>query len=346
MSAMGFLENLFHREGKKESILLIDVGTDSVAGAYVAYEEGKLPAVLYTRRIATEPRENEQPERAMLRALDTLEDLLIREGAPALARYTGSGTAHGIAVALDAPWQKSVIRTDRFEKVEPFLFTRELAAQATKDNGNRVPGKLIVEEHMIGALLNGYKTQDPYGKRANRVSIIVLASLLEERVAKHVTQSLREAFHTEQFRMFPGSGLRFESMHAAFPHQEEALIIDATAPNPSIGLIRKGLPTAIEEVSAASARHGWTGPLSSVLTDFAKKFPLPRTVFFLSLTPEQSPVRAALTAPPLRKLWMSDGPPKLVSVTPSHLSSFVRPVGDVGLDLKLFLMALYHQAGE
>lgn len=343
---MGVFENLFGRKKKKESVLLIDIGMDSVAGGYAAYEEGELPLLVYTKRVAVEPRENEVPEHAMLRALDVLTEALIREGAPALARSTGTGRADGIAVSLDAPWQKSVIRTEHFEHGQPIQFTRSLVAEATKGNGERAPGKLIVEEHMIGATLNGYRTLDPYGKKANRISIVVLASLIDERVAKHVSESVREAFHAEHFRVMPGSGLRFEAMHAAFPHEEDALVVDATCPAPSIGLIRNDLPAAIEEVPSASARHGWTAPLVAVFADFAKKYPLPRTIFFLSDDPENSPVRKSLEAPPLRKLWLSNEPPKIVPVLPNHLSALVRQTSAAEPDVKLLLMTLYHQAGE
>ncbi|MEK7086239.1 MAG: hypothetical protein AAB951_00450, partial [Patescibacteria group bacterium] len=101
---MSFLKNLFQKKESGGSVILIDIGGESVAGAYVRYEVNELPKLLYTRRLPIEIQNGEERERAMVRALSILGKNLIREGAPVLARTTGSGSADMILVSIDAPW--------------------------------------------------------------------------------------------------------------------------------------------------------------------------------------------------------------------------------------------------
>ena len=97
---MSFLD-IFHKKEKHvESVVLIDIAADSVAGAYARYTEGENPTLLYTNRLPIEIRDVEPHEQAMLRALKTLGDGLIRDGAPILMRATGSGSVDSILISI------------------------------------------------------------------------------------------------------------------------------------------------------------------------------------------------------------------------------------------------------
>ncbi|HCG99375.1 MAG TPA: hypothetical protein DE036_06160, partial [Actinobacteria bacterium] len=158
---MSFFGGLFTRKKRIESAVLIDISADSVAGAYAYAVEGELPVVLYTQRLPIETRAGEARARAMLRALQTLGETLIREGAPMLARATGSGSAAGFFVSVDAPWQKTSVRTEYLEQKTPFTFSKSLVAAALKRSRAASPDHVLVDESIIGTILNGYETRDP-----------------------------------------------------------------------------------------------------------------------------------------------------------------------------------------
>ncbi len=337
---MSFLENLFGGKGRAESVVLVDIGTSSVAGAYARYTGNELPVVLYTRRLPVEARGGEPVEKAMLRALKILGDTLIREGAPALARATGSGSADSILVSIDAPWQKTSVRTEHFEQKEPFTFTRDLVTEALENSGTKAPGKLIVDESIIGTILNGYETNDPYGKKVRRAAVVVLTSLIDERVARSIAEILRSAYHTHDIFPIAGGSLRFQAIQKAFPHERDALILDATGQIVSIALIRKGLFVAVVEAPPADTKKEWMRGIGDELAGLAKHYPLPRTIFLLAREEDAVSLRKALDTPDFAKLWLSDDPPKIVSVLASHVAPLVRQATAATPDL-LLLMALY-----
>lgn len=339
---MSFFTSLLSRKKKTESVILIDVGTGSVAGAYVQYIEGELPNVLYTRRFPVEFREGEMQEKAVLRALKVLNDTLIKEGAPVLARATGSGSAKNILVSIDAPWQKTSVRTEYLEQDEPFLFTKSLVAAALKKSVTKTTGKMLVDESIIGTIVNGYETHSPYGKEVHRAEIVVLTSLIDESVAKAITSLLQGAFHTRRVLPIAGSSLRYQAMRKAFPHERDAIIIDATGPLISIALVRKDLFVAIVDITDNTVTdNSWVGEVTKELGTLAKHYPLPRTIFLLAREASISSLQQTLTGTDFGELWLSDNPPKVVAVLASHLTGLVRQVTTAPPDLLLILMTLF-----
>ena len=342
---MSFLSELF-RPSRRESLVLIDISAGSVAGAYVHYKDAEKPVILFTRRLPIEVKGEEPHEHAMLRALEMLGQILIHDGAPALARYSGSGSADAVLVSVDAPWQQTSVRTEVLERKTPFTFTKGMVTTAIEKTSVTAAGKTLADESIIGTILNGYETREPYGKKAHRASIMVLTSLIDEQVSKSIAAKLRALFHTRNILSIASSSLRYQAMRVAYPFERSELILDTMGPLLSISLVRRGLLVAVSEV-AGSISVKDTGSLVQKIvdefTELAKRYPLPRTIFLLDQEADASTLEKALNAAKLAGLWLSDNPPTIVSVSANHVSEFIQHAAPVPLDLSLLLMALYWQ---
>ncbi|KKW40127.1 MAG: hypothetical protein UY89_C0005G0014 [Parcubacteria group bacterium GW2011_GWA1_54_9] len=345
-NGMSFLAGLFKKK-QSESVVLIDIGAASVAGAYVHYKEGETPALLYTRRLPIEIRKEEPREAAMLRALSILCENLIREGSPILVRTVGNGSVDNILVSIDAPWQETNVRTESFEKKDDFIFTKSMVAKVLEQTKDVRQKKIVVDESIIGTILNGYETSDPYGKKAHRASIVILTSLIDQRIASSVTSIVQSAYHTKRIFPITDSSLRYQALCYAFPHEHDMLILDAMEPTTSIALIRRGLFVDMTEVPAESGATGssqWIEKVTSTFSKLAERYPLPRTIFLLAQQTKTASLQKRLSSANLGSLWLSDNPPTIVSVLASHIVSFIRQITTAAPDLPLLLMALYYQA--
>jgi len=334
----------FFEKKKSESVVLIDIGIGSVAGACATVTAGEPPVLLYTRRLPIELHADEVPEKAMLRALKVLGDALVREGAPAFMRATGCGTADTALVSIDAPWQETSVRTEHFEQDEPFLFTKSMVTEALEKASSAPEGKVLVDESIIGTILNGYETRDPYGKQTTRAAVIILTSLIDEHIAERIHETLRSLYHVASTITIAGSSLRYQAMRIAFPHERDALILDATDQSASLALVRKGLLVNVIEIQTRTRDTvTWAESVTSTLRDLSKHFPLPRTIFLLAREPDITSLKEVLDGADLAKLWLSDNPPKIVSVLGSHLTGLVRQATTASPDISLLLMALFCQ---
>lgn len=346
---MNLLDTLFHKNKKEtraESVIVIDIRADAVAGAYVRYEKKSIPTILYSRRLPIEVRKEETPGRAMLRALQLLGADLIREGAPILARDTGSGSADAILVSVDAPWQETTVRTENFESEKPFVFTRSLVAKKLEEASATISEKTIVDESIIGTILNGYETRAPYGRTVHRASIIILSSLIDRQVSFEIISTIESLFHTKKVLPISGSSLRYQAMRGIFPHERDAIILDAISKTfTSIALVRKDVFVSMVQTTIPdtdSSTSAWITTITNELSEIAKRYPLPRTIFLLAQESDTAQLQQALAAANLGSLWLSDNPPKIVALLQSNLSSMIRYTAENSLDLSLLFMALYY----
>ncbi|HVM59204.1 MAG TPA: hypothetical protein VMT80_02660 [Candidatus Paceibacterota bacterium] len=332
--------------GKKagESMLLIDIGAASVAGAAATHSTGDDLSLAYAKRVAIEHREGEAAEEAMIRALETVADALVVEGAPALARAGGAPHAHRALISLDAPWQETELHTEKVERRDAFVITRQMLSQMLKKALPDMPGKTPVDESVIGTIVNGYETREPFGKRGRRVTFILLTSYIVTETARRIVGALRKRFPHVRLMTIAGPSLRYRALASVFPHERDALIVDATAPQVSIALVRRGLLAAVSETPPAGFdAPQWVSGIESALARIATEYPLPRTVLLLAREAEIARVREALEAPSLGKAWLVDTPPKIISVLASHVApSAPRPEG-AAPDLVLELMLRYAQ---
>lgn len=344
---MAFFSKLFREKKKTESVILIDVAGDSVAGAYAYYKECEIPTVLYTRRFPIEIRTSEPRESAMLRALLILGEELIREGAPILMRATGKGSANTILVSVDTPWQETKVRMESFERKDPFIFTKSIVNNVMEKTSSVPTDKSIADASIIGTILNGYETHNPYGKKINRAALVILTSFIDKNISESIISALRGLFHTKHILPIAGNSLRYQAMHIAFPHERGALILDMTGPLISIALIRKGLFVALVEVPQISGDNTWINVVTDELSKLSKQYPLPRIIFLLARESEIPSLMQILNTANLGSFWLSDNPPRIVPVLASHIVGSVRQVTSAPPDLQLLLMALYYfQARE
>lgn len=332
----------FFSDGRAESVVLVDVRMDSVAGAYLYSKKGEVPSLIYTERIPISARTDESAESATLRALETLGASLVREGAPALLRATGSGRSNAVLVSIDGMWQKTSVRTERFERKDPFLLTKQMVTEALAKSAELPPGYLLADESIIDSMLNGYGARNPYGKKARRADLIILTSFIAENIAKSVSSLFRGLYHTDAVLCMSGNSLRYQAMRSAFPHERDAIIIDALGSSTSITMIRNGLFVVLAEMSETLPKGTeWVQKIAGELTALKERYPLPRTIFLLVQESETASLQKLLEAANLNTLWFSDNPPKIIPVLPSHVVGLVRQAVSAPPDLQLLFMALF-----
>ncbi len=334
----------FFSPESKQSIVCVDIGAETLAGAYVHYAPGKIPEIIFEKKKPVEFRVGEAPEQGVFRALKILLDELIKEGSPVLLRATGSGSIRTILVSVDAPWQKTSVRSEYVEEKKSFVFTKRLIEAVAEKTRVKTDSKTLVDESIIGTILNGYETAEPFGKDVHRAEIVILTSLIDETVASAIVTTVRRAFHTHRIYPIAGTSLRYQAIRALFPHERDTLILDVTGPLTSIALVRSGILVSIVEIREAVASvEAWTERVKAELGNLAREFPLPRMLFLVARESEAATLQKTLAEAALATLWLSENPPTVVPVVASILTKRVRVASAETPDLLMFLMALYWQ---
>jgi hypothetical protein len=339
---MSLFGDLFSRADRPVSRLLIDVGPASVAGACAFYAPGKTPVLCYDKRVSIIVRVDEPPEAAMERALDSVCEVLGKEGAAALARVAGNGRINEAVVSIDAPWQQTIVHMEEKREERPFTFTRRIMAEILERSRGALvedPGR-TVEQHVVGIRLNGYESVRPFGQAAHRAALIILISWIQSRVVDAVNAIMRARFHLSHPSYVSGPTLRYRVLSKAFPHEQDMLILDAASHTAVLSLVKSHTLVAVQEFPGGENEEEWVTATSSALKELAAIYPLPPTILLVADGAEAGAHVSALESAGIGALWLSDNPPKIIPVSRIPATQ-VTMAPETVPDIRLALMARY-----
>lgn len=361
---------------KSQSVVLFDIGSSSVGGAYLRVREGEAPLLCYTARIPIELLERESITEAMVRGLHELCELLIREGAAALHREAGHAHIDLILASVGAPWQDTIVRTVSLQEKHPFLFTRQLMEKAVRAT-DPAAGRMISDTSVISTTLNGYETEHPWGKRAMRADLTVLTSTIDKFAAKEITKAIRKAFHSHKLELTAFAPVAYAVVSDMYPAQKDFVVLDVSGTATDAIIVKKGviagvrsLPQGIHDLLAAGrgaaraipkgsaidatrnaafaplvaeAEAVWLAALKRMLADFASEHPLPRAVFLLADESARDFLKRLIDESTLRTLWLSEEPLSVIPLSPEHTASLVKARGLAEGDVFLAMLALFYR---
>ncbi|MEK7510829.1 MAG: hypothetical protein AAB582_01150 [Patescibacteria group bacterium] len=323
-------------------------------------------------------RPGDLPEAQMLACVASLSERLIREGAPVLREMTGSGDVKHVFVSIGAPWQQSEVRVEMIEAENPFLFTK-LHLEGAKRKNPIPEGKLESGEAVVATILNGYESRQPFGKKVKRADLVILSSMLDRAIVEAIQKTLRQAYHTHNIHMTAFAPVAYEILRDLYPHQKEFLVFDVAGTATDVVFVKGGLLIDVKTLDAGvhdllhaartsgvtgidaesgniidpsrnarfasrvtEVQAAWLESLRTTLSDFSARHPLPRTIFLLADGETRDFLKRLLDSDPLRTLWLSEEPFKIVPVLPAQFTEVVLFRGTASGDAYLAMLALYY----
>ena len=177
-----------------KAVLIADVDDASVGVAIVRVPKDGPLAILVSerKRLTIEDRTPEQRASGVLQLLDACTDSVLKT-------YHASDTKHSPAIPRDvyvivrSAWSR--FRTARAEEVleKPRTVTKEylstLAKKALAESSDFDRAN-IIESGVLNVNVNGYRTDNPLGKKGVRVSVVAFESDIQAEIKRGITQTL------------------------------------------------------------------------------------------------------------------------------------------------------------
>lgn len=313
----------------------------------------------------------------MLRAFENLCTVLIREGAPALRRETGSAQLDALLVSVAAPWQETTVRIESMASEQPFIFTKAMMSELAAKDAGETENRRSTGRSVISTLLNGYEVADPFNKKATRAELVVLSSSIDSAVADALEAAVRKTFHRHDADFVSFAPVSYAVFRDLYPHEKDYLILDVSGEGSDVALVKGGrlvdvgsVPTGVRALlssaqqkrparaaerealldpahnaqfssQVAEAEQAWLQELAGLLKTFAAKRALPRTLFLLADDDARDFLVRTLNTPVLHALWLSDEPLRIVPVLPAQLTAAVETKGTALPDIFLAVLAAY-----
>src|SRR3989338_8887929 len=162
---------------KEELVLVFDVGSSSVGGAFFVMKKSGIPKLIFSLREPIAFEEKINIDRFLLLTIKSLEIVASK------ICLKGIGAPSKVFCVLSSPWHVSQTRTVNLEKNIPFIFTPELASSlidkeiklfedehlAKYENG--AGGIRSIELKNMKVMLNGYEAPNPVNQKAKMLSM-------------------------------------------------------------------------------------------------------------------------------------------------------------------------------
>jgi hypothetical protein len=176
-----------------------------------------------------------------------------------------------IMLVFASPWYLSQTAVLSFEDTKPkdvsehFGELKKFLIEKEKALTNSVQGSSVVvmERQVVQTTLNGYKTANPYGKRATTMETAVLLSAVSASVLKALTSVLEESFHRMHISAHSFALAAFLPIRDLFAVEEQFLVVDVGAEVTDISLVRNDV--LLETTSFPEGRYTVTRRVAAAL---------------------------------------------------------------------------------
>lgn len=236
-----------NKKYKNKLMLVFDVGSSSVGGAFFWTQESGVPRIIFSTREPIVLEESIQADQLLSSTIKSLEIIVGR------VSRAGLGAPKITFCVLSSSWYVSQTRIIRLEKNMPFVFTSKLADDLIKKEMS-----LFEEEHLakyqntksvvrsiefknIKTMLNGYEVSNPLNQKAKELEMTVFISMGEELVLKKMEETIGGHFHFKNIKFSSFTFASFAIVRDLNMHSENFLLIDIGGEVTDISMVKKNI---------------------------------------------------------------------------------------------------------
>jgi hypothetical protein len=251
----------FGRKKQHDIVVIFDIGSSSVGGALVAYEEDAAPRILFSARSAMQFKKDFDFEHfyaETLRSLekvahDVLESLshsvedvaesLHGSSERATARF-GRGRIKDVYCIFSSPWYAPNIVDVRREYEEETLITPEVILELTKRAAHKLKRKYndprsvhTLEERILEYRLNGYRIADPLSLRATSADIKLYTTFISKKTSRAVKAPIQTVFSFRKIHPLSFLLVMFSFMRDIHPDKRSFMTLDLRGEVAEVGIV-------------------------------------------------------------------------------------------------------------
>lgn len=257
----------------EEISAIFHIGSGNVDGYLVKLSKISKPEIIYAVKVPISFQKDINFERhfkLMLKALDFALKEIQREGLPRL-NFT-SFKKYGVRSVfyiLSSPWCVSQTKIIKIKKDKSFEIWSDLIESIISEQEKKflsdysAEDSKIIEKKIIEAKLNGYKTDEIYGKKAKDFEIAFLMTSAPEYLLKEVKDTARRYFNfrSSSFHSFALSS--FFAIREIYSDNENFIFIDVHGELTDLSVIKNNV--FVESVSFPAGKNFFARQISERL---------------------------------------------------------------------------------
>jgi hypothetical protein len=240
--------SLFQRNQKsgQRFVIVFDIGSSSIGGAFVSIDQGKPPEIIFTTRKDIPFQEKLNFPRFLQLMIKTLEEMFT-----SMQKAGGGVKVTQAFCILASPWYASQTRLVHYNQPEQFIVTEkglnkliQKEIDIFRDSKLFSRGKMddampeIMESKNIQMKLNGYEVRDPFGKRVNELEVALYISMIPSNIYKSINESIMKFWHVDNVHFASFAFVAFDTIRDIFSDESSFLFMDISGEVTDISLAK------------------------------------------------------------------------------------------------------------
>lgn len=241
------LFSILKRTKTNQPVVIFDIGSASIGGAVVFFDK-EVPNITYCTRVQLPFQEVAEERRLLPQIEEILTQVALDVQKNGLVSKKGlSATPQEIVCVFSSLWSNTESTNASFEHKERFVVTDSvmdnlLAQIHESKKEEKTDAETTIEEIVINSLLNGYPTQQPLGKKAQRIEVTFLESTITKELHTKIQDVIFKVFNPDIPLMLRSFTLvAFSVTRDMFEDVKDFLLIDVTGEITDIGVVRNSI---------------------------------------------------------------------------------------------------------
>ncbi len=240
--------------------MILDIGSGSVGAALVSLGEGHKPKVVYSVREDILFQDEFKFDRFLSSMLKTTESVLGK------LQKKSSVKVKNMYCVLSAPWYVSRAKIVGIKSAKPVVFTKKKIDDLIKKEIDGIKkdfdtrykdltkfGAEIIEVENIFMKLNGYATNDPFGKSAESFEAHLYISMSSQQVIKAIKEKVNKTFAVRNLMFHSFSLSAFSTLRDMYSNLNDFTFMDISGEMTEMSVVRQG--ALIETVSFSLGKN-------------------------------------------------------------------------------------------
>lgn len=240
---------------KQSPFIVFDVGSASIGGALVgAHDEDTKAKIIYDIRIPITFQKNIKYDRLMKEMFSTMKSVaanIERNGIRKFGNNINVRDIKDVFCVFASPWYVSDISVLKFQKDKPVTISPEFISEIIKNadnksnksfkgqfNKKKITNPKLIEKNIIQILLNGYATNNPYGKKSDRVDMTLFTGMISGKIENKTRELLEKTFSASDISFHTFSLVSFGAVRDIFSTEKNFLLMDIGGEVTDISIIR------------------------------------------------------------------------------------------------------------
>ncbi len=245
---------LFSSQKKERIIAIFDIGSGSVGGALVSIPmDGKgVPIIIKSVK------NNDIKIRKEFDFNSLMKEMTSALYLTANSLYSEkSGAPDEIYCVLASPWYLSETRIVKMSKEKSFIFTKRLAndliqkeiislKEIFKNKYIHLEGAPeIIEQNTMAVSLNGYRIENPLGKKCKSLEVDMLISLAPKLYLDKIRETISRTYHNINVNFSSFTMATYLAVRDKYVTQDSYLLLDISGEITDVGIVSKGVLKAV-----------------------------------------------------------------------------------------------------